>query len=88
MFVANGKVYVPAEDGKYAECTLYKQKAPDTVIEGTNIYYLEATTTTITELPEGYAVMTLQEIAAKFGSTASTPPSKSSESPGSGDEGD
>lgn len=88
MYVANGKVYVTTKDGKYAECTLYKQKAPDTVIEGNNIYYLEETETTITELPEGYAVMTLQEIAAKFGSTASAPPSKPSEPPGGGDEGD
>ena len=86
MYVANGKVYAQTEDGKYAECTLYKQKVPDTVIEQGNIFYLEATSTTISELPEDYAVMTLPEIAAKFGSTAVAPPSKPSEPPGGGDD--
>lgn len=88
MYVANGKVYSPTADGKYAECTLYKQKVPDTVIENGNIYYLEATSTTISALPEGYASMTMTEIVAKFGSTASNPPSKPSEPPGGDEEGE
>lgn len=64
MIVIGNNVYVSKSAG-YAKCVLHKKQVRDRAV-----FSLEETTSAIKTLPADYAVMTFQEIIAKFGHIA------------------